>query len=100
MLVDRQGFVDYWDHQHPPRALGSTTNSALWIPEQDARIRCEWFVCVAPVLYEDTREYWDWCDRTLRGQLLCFSCNLDDDEEWWGFEFKEDITWWSLKWTS
>ena len=62
----------------------------------------QWFVKVKPVNVSRTRgykkDYWAWCDKNLRGQLLCYWSD-NEEEEWWGFTNKDDIALWLLKWT-
>ena len=51
---------------------------------------------------EPTKEhkinYYNWCDKTLKGRVRCYSSDSDNDREWWGFTEQEDIVLWTLKW--
>lgn len=74
--------------------------SPLWIPEQN-KCPSDWFVRVKPIGVERFKfSYWDWCNKTLTGKVLCYSSTGDDgNEEWWGFTNRDDIVLWMLKWT-
>ena len=77
----------------------------LWEAEKRStpRIFCKWFVCVKPLTVFDASErqdYWTWVRETLRGQVVCFSSDLNAKEEWWGFTNKKDALIWMLKWGS
>lgn len=79
----------------------------LWVPEEDGKYPCYWFVCVDPskkwspftTRGATSKQYWDWCDSTLKSHVRCFSIDLEGGEEWWGFGDKGDISIWILKWT-
>ena len=97
MILTRRQFKEYFKSLDPRLAV---RGSPLWIPESfdDKKIRCRWFVCVHPVELGDKGEYWDWCRSALDGELRCFSCNNEKQEEWWGFTHRRDIVWWMLRW--
>lgn len=61
-----------------------------------------WFVNVKPINVSRTSEsktdYWNWCNKNLRGQLLCYYGDSLNGIEWWGFTRYEDILPWILKW--
>lgn len=97
MILTRRQFKEYFKSLDPRLAV---RGSPLWIPESfdDKKIRCRWFVCVRPVELGDKGEFWSWCRAALDGDLRCFSCNYEHQEEWWGFTHKRDIVWWMIKW--
>lgn len=97
MILTRQQFKAYFDKLDPRVTV---RGGPLWIPEtfDDKKIRCRWFVQVRPVELGDRVEYWSWCRSALNGELRCFSCNNEDQEEWWGFTHRRDIAYWLLKW--
>lgn len=95
MILDREAFAKLWAPVH------NREDGPLWIPEQANSTRCRWFVKVKPILtpYSNSysNSYWDWCDYCLQGKVMCFSSS--DTEEWWGFNNKDDILIWLLKWS-
>ncbi len=98
MIYNRQQFADMWNEEK--HGLGEL-DSPLWIPEETfSPVKCEWFVCVEPLLAVRTSKnlFWDWCNKNLKGQCRCFSSNPDSQEEWWGFTDNKDIPLWMLKW--
>lgn len=99
MLLTREEFKKYY--------IGICSNEGIIDPlfsqEEYYKINCKWFVLVPCLnLFQQglKKEYWDWCDKHLTGKLLCFSSDILNDQEWWGFEKEEDIVLWSLKFTS
>lgn len=42
-------------------------------------------------------DYWDWCRANLKHPPFCYYSSSVDI---WGFQNKEDVTWWVLKWAS
>ena len=74
----------------------------LWEAEKsyDPRINCVWFLCVKPLQFmaETKSDYWYWVTTTLTGRIACFSSDNLANEEWWGFENKNDAVVWALKW--
>ena len=101
MILTREEFSDYFNQQHP--GLGDA-DSALWEPEryEPHAVPSEWFV------YADTPEisgwnwdkavYWSWVRNHCRGQVFCYS--LSGGQGWWGFQYRDDIVIWSLRWTA
>jgi len=77
----------------------------LWEAEKadTPRIKCKWFVCVKPLRMRSTdtskSDYWYWVTNTLKGRVTCYSSDHDNNEEWWGFQYKKDMTMWVLKWS-
>ncbi len=69
-----------------------TDDRILWLPERAASITCHWFVNLKVNCPSD---YWDWCNNNLKGHVRCFSSG--DEEEWWGFTNKDDISLWVLR---
>jgi hypothetical protein len=81
----------------------------LWNAEKFSkkhRVRCKWFVCVCPIDTEykyhptgaEDESYWPWIGKTLTGEIVCYSSDPTEKEEWWGFTEQNDITLWALKW--
>lgn len=73
-------------------------DSPLWMMEQHKQIQPEWFICVEQdIVKENAKDYWNWCDTYLSGDIICYlSSNIDG--EWWGFTNKNDVVHWLLKW--
>lgn len=100
MILSRKDFVTHFE-----KLLGQiNNNSAIWIPEMGlAEFRSQWFVCVKPVLgcqwHFTKSDYWNWCDKNLKGRIRCYSSDNVQQEEWWGFTDKRDIPLWILKWS-
>ena len=107
-IISREQFKDYIKKLFvDDSGAWDGPNSVVWIPENDgvmdrAGEQCEYFVCV-PCLNLSRRglksDYWLWCSENLKGYVRCFISNTDDDEEYWGFTVKEDITWWAIRWS-
>lgn len=62
-----------------------------------------WFVNVRPVTEGKgytglPKDYWPWCKTNLRGRVLGYYSDRDNQIEWWGFTNKDDILLWTLKW--
>lgn len=65
-----------------------------------------WFVNVPPINLTNNgmrhhdlhREYWVWCSENLRGRVMGYYCDYENQIEWWGFTHKEDILFWLLRW--
>lgn len=98
MLITRKEFADMFNQRR--KGLGDPC-SALWEAECDIP-KCQWFAKVKPLKvfrpgYK--HEYWDWCDSYLTGKTRCFSSDIDDETEWWGFTDLDDIVLWMLKWS-
>ena len=76
----------------------SADDSPLWALEKATVIRPQWFACIKPINQRHAAAYWHWCDSHLSGDVLCYSSNTDDSEEWWGFTEKNDVLIWMLRW--
>lgn len=76
------------------------SNSPLWEPERHCR-PSRWFVKIRPINFDETtsQKFWKWCYKNCRGQVLCYSTNSDNQEEWWGFTHRADIVFWVLRWS-
>lgn len=100
MVLNRKQFIKHFSKllKQAPGAV-EDYNHPIWIAENRGSIRCEWFLCVEPVVLGFGRNpyFWDWCDENLSGGMTCFSSG--DIEEWWGFENKTDISLWLLRWS-
>jgi hypothetical protein len=99
-MINRQQFTEYFEQKH--KGL-SELGGPLWIPEDfDPPIKCVWFICVNPIINGTGKtEYWEWCDKNMRGYARCFSSSVKDrthGEEWWGFTDSYDIPFWVLRW--
>lgn len=104
-VLTRRQFRQHWESVR----LGfSSDNSPLWATEEHYRKKSRWFVCVRPInahseLTVDGRtpkqEFWLWCNRHCAGQILCYSSDDENQEEWWGFSHQADIVLWMLKWS-
>ena len=96
MILDRTEFAYHFNALKD--ALGND-GSPLWIPEENSEEPYTWFVCVKPNGVSRFKwSYWEWCNSTLIGKVRCYSSDTDNQQEWWGFTNKEDITIWMLKW--
>lgn len=95
MILSRQEFAHTFNALK--EGLGND-DSPLWIPEENNN-PSQWFVCVNPIgVHRFKQDYYQWCNSTLKGQVLCYSSDRDDKKEWWGFTDMDDIVVWSLKW--
>lgn len=75
------------------------SNSPLWIPEQqEGGKKSRWFVKIRPICRANRKEFWMWCSRHCRGQVLCYSSSPRENEEWWGFTNRTDVVLFLLKW--
>lgn len=77
-------------------------SSPAWTHEP-RRHPSQWFVKVKPIRISNSdryrkSDYWTWCNKNLHGRLLCYWCDTENQEEWWGFTNKDDIALWLLKW--
>jgi hypothetical protein len=100
LVVNREQFTAIFDKIFE-REGGVKVVPMLWTPEEIYDVECTHFACVPPVklsLKNNRNAYWKWCEKTLKGKVLCFSSNDEDKEEWWGFTEKEDIMIWMLRW--
>jgi len=94
-MINRKQFKEFWNDIRP--GLGDD-DSGLWVPEQVKPHKpSKWFVCVKPVKFSN--EYWTWCNLHCRGQILSYSSDFHNQQEWWGFTHKDDIALWLLKWS-
>ena len=98
MILTREEFSHYFNALK--EGLGDS-KSPLWIPDEaEDGGPSEWFVCVKPIgVHKFKFAYYDWCNKTLRGKVRCYSSDNDDEQEWWGFTDQKDIPLWMLKWT-
>ena len=97
MILTRQQFAEYFNSKDP--RLGSA-ESPLWEPERVMKTRSEWFVCVKPLVGIRWNKdiYWQWCNANLSNKVCCYSSDDVNLEEWWGFENRDDIIIWTLRW--
>lgn len=97
MILSRAEFAHYFNALK--EGLGNE-GSPLWVPDYDGDGSPGlWFVCVKPIgAHRFKLQYYDWCNKTLKGKVRCYSSDTADKKEWWGFTNKEDIVVWSLKW--
>lgn len=100
MILDREAFAKHFNTIKP--GLGDP-DSVLWSYEQwmfekECAGRAQWFVKSPPLQHWQQRrdQYWEWCDRFMRGTVICFS--VDDQGEWWGFQYRDDIPLWIVRW--
>lgn len=94
-IATRQQFVEYWNRIQP--GLGDD-DSALWLFERDNGIRSQWFIAIDPLVWNDPEGFWEWCEEHLSGRMTCYSSDSINRVEWWGFENKDDVLLWVLKW--
>lgn len=93
-IIDREAFRAHFNTVDP--GLGDE-DSPLWIPEHfEPRAQpSQWFVCVETGDWDKT-EFWSWCRQHCGGSVLCYSASEAGD--WWGFEQREDILLWIIRW--
>ena len=93
-IIDRGAFQAHFNELVPGMA---DDDSQLWAPEiwEPGARPSQWFVYVQTGDW-DKREYWSWVRDNCQGSVLCYSSSEAGD--WWGFERREDILMWSLKW--
>jgi hypothetical protein len=103
-VLTRRQFRQHWEGIMPGIAQDG---SALWLMEESYGKKSRWFVCTRPLGTESElmveglspkHEYWLWCHRHCAGQILCYSTDHENQEEWWGFSHHADIVLWMLKW--
>jgi hypothetical protein len=98
-VLDRQQFKQHWEDILPGQYA---TGGAMWAYEDACGKKSEWFTCVRPLKeYQGLTgktTYWQWCNSNCAGQVLCYSTNPEEQEEWWGFSHHADIAFWLLKW--
>lgn len=110
-IVNREEFTDIirrsWARANEITPADDPINedSPLWFPESMDKKniwKSNWFVCVNPIslwnLKEAKKEYWEWSRTQLTGRIACYTSSDWTGEEWWGFENKDDIVLWSLRW--
>ena len=97
-MINRKQFRQLFNSYKP--GLGDW-NSPLWCLEQQGDYRpSRWFVNVRPLgVYKFHEEFWFWANKTCQGQILCYSSNTEEQEEWWGFTHKSDIVLFLLRWS-
>lgn len=96
-ILTRAEFIDLVETLYSLQNINDPIHP-LWIPETtrySMKIHCEYFVQVSPIKVA-LKEYWQWCDDTLHGQVRCFISSVDS--EYWGFTDERDIVIWRLKW--
>ena len=95
MVYSREQFIKWWEPYFPQI---HDDDSGMWCYENFLSVKCLAFVQCKKVSYHDNdREiYWEWCNRTLKGAVICFSSSTQDD--WWGFVEPDDALVWILKW--
>lgn len=99
MMLTRAQFIQYFNNLQA--GLGDQT-SPLWVGEKYlVEKQCNWFINVRPINVNDihNHNFRKWVKTYCKGQVLCYSSNTDDQEEWWGFTNKDDILLWMLRWT-
>jgi hypothetical protein len=98
-VLDRQQFIQHWEDILP--GMGEL-GSAIWAYEDACGKKSEWFTCVRSLdvhhSHDKKTAYWQWCNSNCAGQVLCYSTNPEEQEEWWGFSHHADIAFWMLKW--
>ena len=104
-MLTRNQFIDRFNTiMHKHGAGCECDEHVLWEAEKASKPRanCKWFVCVKPLgltsANNSKSDYWFWVTNTLIGNVVCFSSDSYNKEEWWGFTKKKDATLWLLKW--
>ena len=101
-ILTRKEFIDVFNELMNGHGTVDVHDHPLWIPESidHQKVECSWFIKVKPLKLQDMakNQYWSWVHNSCSGKVLCFCSDSDNDEEWWGFTVKEDITLWLLKW--
>jgi len=104
-MLTRKQFAKMYNKLRP--GLGDE-ESVLWSPEEDSPRKSKWFVCIEPLQttfgssapqHPNKEVFWAWVNANCTGKVRCYSSDYDNKQEWWGFENKSDIAWWSLKWS-
>lgn len=98
-VLTRTEFRQYWDLE---RSGMSDSGSPLWEPERyGPGGPSEWFVRARlPYIHDplwDKESYWSWVRSHCQGAVRCYSLD-GSGQGWWGFERRDDILLWSLKW--
>lgn len=104
-ILNRNEFISKFNEimrDHGPSC--SNDDHPLWEAEKSypTRVMCSHFICVPPILTTNTKksDYWYWVTQSMSGQLVCYSSDDREREEWWGFTNEKDIPLWILKWAS
>jgi hypothetical protein len=97
-MINRKAFKELFNQYKP--GLGDD-KSPLWEPERYEDNRpSRWFVKIRPLAKDNRmKDYWLWCHQNCSGQILCYSSDSDNQEEWWGFTHQADIVFWLLRWS-
>lgn len=100
MVITRTEFIKTLMQEPGWKFELSDVNGPLWIPEREMGSvwESQWFTCVKPVTYETKAEYWGWCNTNLKYRTACYLSDDTNQEEWWGFEDKNDTVLWLLRW--
>ena len=95
MILTRRKFKTWMKIMVPKL---SNRGGPVWSVETN-QCRPRWFVKAKPVgLCASQSLYWDWCNQNMKGKLLCYWSNSEQQEEWWGFTNQSDIVFWTLGW--
>jgi hypothetical protein len=97
-MINRKQFRQLFNSYKP--GLGEF-DSPLWYSEQQGDCKpSRWFVNIRPLNHQNFKtEFWAWANKTCQGQLLCYSSNTENQEEWWGFTHRADVVLFLLKWS-
>ena len=99
MMLNRKQFRQHWTAINPELAV---EDGPLWMMETYADHRpSRWFVQIRQrqwKSFEDKNQYWAWCHQHCAGQVMCYTVDSDQNQEWWGFTHQADIVLWLLKW--
>jgi hypothetical protein len=93
-IIDREAFRSHFNTVH--QGLGDA-DSQLWAPEiwEPGARPSQWFVYVETGDW-DKGEFWSWVRDNCEGSVLCYSSS--EAGAWWGFERREDILMWVMRW--
>lgn len=98
VMLNRKQFSKKFNQIRP--GLGDR-NSPLWsIEKTNNRKPSKWFLSVPPLQllpYDTKDQFWHWVNSTCEGQVLCYSSDSDNQEEWWGFTRHKDAVTFFLK---
>ena len=71
----------------------------FWIPEIRDGWKASHFAAIAMPPRDYEKElFWDWCKNNLSKPPLCYMSDDYHNVEWWGFNTKEDMMLFLLKW--
>lgn len=99
-VMTRAQFINYLEENHFLSVSDPT--HPVWFAESDTAlavanpVKCVSFLRVSSFTIFEKDSYWDWCEKTLSGQVRCFVSG--QEHEWWGFTDPDDVVIWSLKW--